>query len=222
MDHYRIINPKSTRDISPDVIDADGRLRILPAAYWWTTTPDERALLAHRHGLYGLPTIELVERLRALIDGRSAIEIGAGSGVLAEALGIPATDNRMQEREPYRSVYAQIGQAIVKYGPNIEPLDAAQAVRQYRPAVVIGSWVTHKYDPARHWAGGNEIGVDEDDILAHCQLYIVIGNSHVHRDKKIWGRSHHIEYPTYVYSRATNGTPDFIATWQGSITDVPR
>ena len=92
-----------TRDISADVLDGSGRLRILPAAYWATTTPPERGLFCVRHGVYCLVTEELVAYLREAIAGRSAIEIGAGNGVLAEALGIPATDNFMQTWPQYRS-----------------------------------------------------------------------------------------------------------------------
>src|SRR5688572_18599020 len=97
--------PDGIRDISADALDENGRIRVLPAAYWETTTPQERALFGHKHGLYSFPTVELVEWLRGFIGDGSAIEIGAGHGVLAETLDIPATDNRMQEKEPYRSVY---------------------------------------------------------------------------------------------------------------------
>lgn len=208
------LNPEKTRDITPDALDEHGRLRVLPAAYWATTTPDERALFGHRHGLYSFPTVELVEYLRALTGGRSAIEIGAGHGVLAEALDIPATDNRMQEKEPYRTTYALTGQPTVPYGPNVADCHASRAVRQHKPDVVIGCWVTHKYNPARHEAGGNEIGIDEEDILRNCDTYVVVGNEYVHWGKKIWERPHQIEYPPFVYSRSRNGTREFIATWR--------
>lgn len=210
-----VLDPKSIRDIAADVLDNQGRLRVLPAAYWATTTPEERALFGHRHGLYSYPTVELVEYLRDLIDGRSAIEIGAGHGVLAEALGIPATDNRMQEKDPYRQVYAMTLQPTVPYGPNVIDCHASRAVRKYNPQVVINCWVTHKYDPLRHEAGGNEIGVDEEDILRHCETYVVVGNEKVHQGKKIWRRPHRIEHPPFVYSRSRNGTREFIATWPG-------
>lgn len=207
------LDPDAIRDLSPEVLGPDGRMQVLPAAYWASTTPQERALFGHRHGLYSFPTIELVEYLDALIGTRSAIEIGAGHGVLAQVLGIPATDNRMQEKDPYRQVYALTGQPAVRYGPNVVDMHASRAVRRYRPQVVIGCWVTHKYDPARPAAGGNEVGIDEEDILRNCATYVVVGNERVHGAKKIWGRPHTIEYPSFVYSRAVNGTREFIAAW---------
>lgn len=213
--HHRVYELDPDRDLSSEAIDENGRPRILPAAFWAGTTRQERALLGLRFGIYSFPTVELVEFLRRAIGTSRAIEIGAGNGVLAAELGIPATDNRMQEMEKYRTVYALNGQATVPYGDNIVHCDAKEAIRRFRPDVVIGCWVTHRYEPDRHWAGGNEIGIDEERVLRHCRRYIVVGNRHVHAGKKIWGRAHSIVHPSFVYSRAINGSRDFIATWPG-------
>lgn len=209
-----ILDPNQTRDISPEVLDSNGRLRVLPAAYWASKSVEERALFGHNHGIYSFPTLELVEYLTELIDDRKAIEIGAGHGVLAEALGIPATDVKQQEMPEYRAYYEQLGQPIVSYGPNVEKLDGNDAVRKYKPQVVIACWVTHKYDPRRHSAGGNEIGVKEEKIVERCETYVLIGNEEIHKRKSIWKQPHTIEHPDWLYSRAHNGTPEFISVWQ--------
>lgn len=211
----RYVVGRNVRDISPEVLDDQGRMRILPASYWATTTADQRTKFGHLNGIYSIPTLELVEHLRGLIDGRKAIEIGAGNGVLAEALGIPATDNRMQEKQPYRQHYALEDQPIVPYGPNVLEFDARQAVRRLRPQVVIACWVTHKYERTRHHAGGHVIGVVEEEIISNCEQYVFVGNEKVHAPKKIWTLPHTIEYPAFVYSRASNGSREFIATWAG-------
>lgn len=210
-----IHNPLDVRDLAPDVLESPGRPRIMPAYFYRQTSRTERALLGQRHGIYGLPTTELVDWLRATIDGRSAIEIGAGHGALAAALGIPATDNMLQNDPLIGLVYQSSGQPTVTYGPNVEPLDATSAIAHHRPEVVIASWVTHKYDETRHEAGGNMFGVDEDLVLDACDTYIFIGNRHVHRNKLIWQREHVLIEPDWLFSRAINGTPDFIAVWQG-------
>ncbi len=210
-----MLNPSEIRDIAPDVLDKAGRIRVLPAAFWESTTPQERALFGHRHAIYSFPTAELVEHLATLIDGRTAIEIGAGHGVLAQALDIPATDNRMQNKARYRRIYDLTGQPTVEYGRNVIELDAAAAIRRYRPDVVIGCWVTHKYEPHRHFAGGNEIGIDEHDLIAKVQQYVVIGNDQVHGTKPVWELPHTREYLPFVYSRAANGSRDFLAIWRG-------
>lgn len=209
-----VVNPDSTRDLRPEVMDEAGRMRILPAAFWAGTTRDERALLGNRTGVYSFPTTELVEWLRDFIDGRSAIEIGAGHGVLADALGIPGTDNRMQEIPEIAAHYRRTGQPTVTYGPNIIRADAGVAVRRYRPKVVIACWVTHRYDPRNHEAHGNMYGVDEAAILDVCHDYVFIGNDLVHARKPILSRPHMTINPPWLYSRALNpSSRDFIAVW---------
>jgi hypothetical protein len=205
--------PDNIRDIAPDVLDDNGRLKILPAKYWATTTEAERALFGLQHGIYSFPTIELVNFLTATIGERTAIEIGAGNGVLADRLGIRATDNFQQRMPKYIERYRMMKQPTVPYGDNVEDIDANRAVRKYKPQVVIACWVTHKYDKRRHSAGGNEIGVKEEEIIAGCERYVVIGNEYVHEGKSIWSLPHEIIYPDWLYSRATNDTRDFIAVW---------
>jgi hypothetical protein len=214
---YRIpaagLDTTGQRDLRKLVLDPGGRLRVLPAEFWETTTAVERGMLGARTGSYVLPTMQLVDRLRELIGGRTAIEIGAGNGVLAEALGIIGTDSHQQDIPKYRRVYEQLGQAPVPYGRDVVNVTAATAVRTYRPQVVIGAWVTHRFDPARPDLRGNEVGVDEADIIDICETYILIGNTNVHRGKPIWALPHTIEYPPYLFSRATSGGREFIAVW---------
>jgi hypothetical protein len=208
-----ILDPNSVRDLAPDVLEADGRPRVMPASFYRQTTVNERALLGARYGLYGLPTQEQVAWLKSTINGRTAIEIGAGNGALADALGIPATDSRMQEDPAIAAHYAALGQTVVKYGDKVEKLDAAEALVKYRPQVVVASWVTHKYLEARHEAGGNMFGIFEESIIAACEAYIFIGNTKVHAGKSIWSLPHVKTEPDWVFSRAVNGSPDFIAVW---------
>jgi hypothetical protein len=206
------IDPR-TRDLAPEALTPDGRPRVLPASYWATTTPAERAILGHRHGIYSYPTTELVAWLKDFIGDRTAIEIGAGHGCLAAALNIPATDSMQQNKPKYRAEYAAMGQPPVRYGENIIPLDARGAISRYHPQVVVACWVTHRYSRRRHWAGGNEAGVDEAKILDSGATYVFVGNERVHAGKPIWDRPHEIMYPPWVCSRAINGSRDFVATW---------
>lgn len=212
----RVIDPSKVRDLRPEALGADGRLRVLPAAFWAATTAEERAVFGANTGIYSFPTVELVARLREIIAGRSAIEIGAGHGALAEALGIPATDSYQQRHPFYRTLYERNGLKIVPYGPHVLEMHASRAVRHFKPDVVIGCWVTHKYDPREHARGGNEVGIDEPDILRHCAAYVVIGHEEVHKHKPIWSREHSIEFPPYVYSRAMSAGRNFVAVFKGS------
>ncbi|GHD04994.1 hypothetical protein GCM10007320_66480 [Pseudorhodoferax aquiterrae] len=186
---------------------------MVPASVLQRTTAQERLVFGIRHGLYSFPTEELVAFLANRIRGRSAIEIGAGHGCLAKALGIPATDNRQQEDPRMKAYYTARGQATVPYGDHVEALDAAQAVRKHRPQVVIACWVTHKFDPRHPQAEGSELGVEEEDIVASCEEYIFVGNERVHERKPIWSLPHEKWTPPWLYSRALNGSPDFIGSW---------
>ncbi len=209
----RTLDLRNIRNIAPLVNDLGGRPRVMPAAFYASTTLEERAAFGVRHAAYCLPTEELVSWLKKLIGNRSAIEIGSGNGVLAATLNIPATDNCMQNRPDIAQYYAALGQPVVKYGPQVVSLAADEAVKLFKPQVVIASWVTHRYDPARHEAGGNQEGVVEEDIIRACETYVVIGNTHVHKAKSIWGLPHIRVEPPWLYSRAHNGSAEFIAVW---------
>jgi len=206
-----LIDTAGARDIAPYVLE-NGIMQPVPADFYRETTAIERALFGQKQGIYGFLTFELIDWLRDRIGGRKAIEIGAGHGALAAALEIPATDSKMQDDPKIAAWYAAHGQPTVTYGRNVEKLDAKAAIRKHRPEVVIASWVTHKYRPARHYAGGNAFGVNEEEVIAKCE-YIFIGNTQVHSGKSIWEIPHEIIHPDWLFSRAHNGTPEFIATW---------
>jgi hypothetical protein len=212
-----LIDTEGARDLAVDVIDEAGLPRVMPADFYAKATVSERGLLGVRHGLYCLPTVELVDWLRDFIDGRKAVEIGAGNGRLAEAVDIVATDSYLQERPEMRAFYASLGQPLVRFGPNVLRLDAREAIRKYRPQVVVGSWVTHKYNARRHGSGGNMYGPDTDWVLQRCEHYVLIGNEKTHAQHPLWARTHSILYPSWLYSRAVNGSRDFIAIWRGAL-----
>jgi len=217
MDTYEV-DPAKVRSLAGEVLDDTGRLRVLPAAYWATTTREERSLFGNAHGAYSFPTTELVTYLREAIGDRTAIEIGAGNGVLAEALGITATDSREQDHPVLQLYFKLMGQPTVPYGPNVFMADAQLAIRTYKPQVVVACWVTELYDESRHGdkAKAKIGGIDDLDVLEHCETYILVGNEEIHGEKLIWKRPHEVIYPDWLYSRAMNGSRNFIATWRGA------
>lgn len=210
----RLLDPRNVRDITPLLVDNKGRLKVVPAEALRETTPEERMLFCVLNACYVLPTLELVEHLRTLIAGRRCIEIGAGNGLVAQALGIPATDSRQQESPDIRALYKKLRQPVISYGANVEKLDALAAIQAHQPEVVLACWVTHRFDPHRSWAEGNQDGVDEMQVLQGCQEYLFVGNDQVHRNKAIWDQPHEKTYPDYIFSRAANGSRDFLARWR--------
>jgi len=121
-------------------------------------------------------------------------------------------------RRGIESLLQAIGQPTVRYGANVEKLDAAAAVEKYKPAVVVACWVTHQFDAAHPAAGGSRSGVDEASLIDQCDEYIFIGNEHVHTGQADLALPHEKITPPWLYSRAINGTRDFIAVWRREAT----
>lgn len=194
-------------------LDQHGRLLVHPAAWWSRYTRDEIARFGHYHGYYAIPTEELVEWISTRIDGRKAIEIGAGSGVLGEALGITATDSRMQDNPTIRALYSSAYQPTITYGPRVKTFDAWVAVKTLKPRVVVAAWVTHKFVRAQDWRGGNTFGVNFAAILGLADL-IFVGNEHTHRNSPLLDWTHeHYTFP-WLISRAHTDAPNFVGVWR--------
>ena len=195
----------------PDLLDADGLLKLLPAAAYDEIPWQNLRLFCHIHSRYGLPTVELVQWLKAQIARRAAIEIGSGAGDLAFHLGIPATDNRMQEWPRIKRHYKVAGQPTIKYPDFVRSLDAVGAVHTLKPQVVIASWVTQWIDGDGPVRCGNPHGVKEEQILALGVTYILIGNIAVHGDKQIMGLPHQEHNLPFLRSRAHQ--PELNRVW---------
>lgn len=196
------------------VFDETGELRVFPAQFWRDMySKEELCAFCVRNGIYGIPTTELRDWLVDRIAGRKAIEIAAGNGVLAKALGISATDSMQQLSPDMIEYYAAIGQGLVKYGPHVKPMAADRAMRALKPQVVIGMWVTHKFRYSEEWRNGNVRGVEEEKIVAVAD-YIFIGNEEVHRFKPILELEHEQYTFPWLVSRAYNGSANFIRVWK--------
>lgn len=138
-----------------------------------------------RNAVYQVPTRELVDKLRSFIGSRKAIEIGAGHGAIGRALGIPVTDSYMQQIPEVRAKFALMGQPIIDPPPDVERLEALEAIQKYDPEVVLGCWITQLGTPDVPQSSPH--GVDERALLAHPSVksYIMVGNESVHAQKVI-------------------------------------
>ncbi|MEJ7647117.1 MAG: hypothetical protein WKF87_21135 [Chryseolinea sp.] len=132
---------------------------------------------------YQIVTWELVEFLKVKIGSRKAIEIGAGNGCLGRAMGIPMTDNYIQNRPHVKKYYESIHQPIVQYGEDVVNLEARNAIAIYRPQVVVGAWVSQVWKWGQ--VDGLEGGVDEMEFKGRIQQYIMAGNESTHQHKVI-------------------------------------
>ena len=209
--------PRDITSLDRLFFDAAGRLTPVPAAALrdvdWLTL----RIWCHYRGVYGIPTVELVEKLRELIGGRRAIEIGAGRGVFGRALGIPMTDSKAMERSDVRAVYAQMGQPVTPYGDDVEHLDAAAAVEKYAPEVVVGSWITQLISPVIHGFNvpGSIYGVDECALVRRVGTYLLFGARRTHDAKFLFAdpevEVEVLEDPNW-FSRAGDDTRLYVFT----------
>jgi hypothetical protein len=175
-------DPMAQLEIKLLLSEGDGRIKVLPSAVLAKIPIDLLQWYCVTHGVYGIPSVELIEHLRELLPPEDSIEIGAGNGVFGRALGLRMTDSFQQLSVEGRAAdmlrHAQ--QVPVQYGSDVEKLDALAAIRTYKPKHVFGSWVTHKYRPERHELGGNEEGIDDLAVCRKIETYVVYGNDKVH------------------------------------------
>lgn len=190
------------QDLLKAVIE-DDKLKLVPCAVYDSFKPDILRMFTHLSARYLLPTVELVDYLKRIIGDRKAIEIGSGCGDLARFLDIPATDNYCQEWPVVKDMYAKTGQPTIKYGENVERIDAAAAIEKYKPDVVLGAWVTQWIDPELPPppGGGNVFGIKESEVIKTVQTYIVIGAEDIHKYKFILKEPHEVLDAGMVRSR---------------------
>lgn len=190
----------------------DGVMTVMPFDFWKQFDHNARMYFMWVHGVYCIPTTELIEWIRANTVG-SSIEIGSGTGAIGKALGIPATDNKMQEEPEIAMRYAMGGQPTIKYPRHIEKLDAHEAVMRYRPDTVVGSFITHRFESGQ--SEGNMFGVQEEFILQNCKRYINIGNLVTHASKPILNMPH-LEYQfEWLITRGVDQSKNVIFVFDG-------
>lgn len=195
------------------------RIRLFPSNFYTRFNLLDIQLWCYEQARYTIPTTELVEFLKKQINGRTAIEIGSGNGDLGYHLGIPETDSYIQQTEELKSFYVKSGQYVTNPHKDVERLDAIQAIEKYKPQVVVGSWVTQKYNastPERLFSseqGSFMYGVDEDMIIQSAE-YIHVGNKSAHYGKYI-NRFPHGEIKLTGYlSRALAPAKNIIQIWE--------
>lgn len=184
---YTVIDKTDISELE-NLLLKNGELQILPYQYLKPFSQMELSQFCVEHGFYVIPTVELLLFLQREIgqtDLSKVMEIGAGHGAISRALQIRAVDNFMQDRPDMKELYDTFKQATVPYGKHVEKIDGNEAIRKYKPSIVIGAYCTHKYNPNEHFRGGNMYGFNEKLILERVQKYIHIGNRTVHGKKPI-------------------------------------
>jgi hypothetical protein len=167
-----------------------------------------------KHGVYAVPTWELIHWLQRELRGRRAIEICAGRSCLGRHLGIPMTDSYSHVRPEVMIYMAAFGQHPTIPSDDVLRIDANAAVREFRPEVVIGAWVSQKRTGNEEQA--NEYGPDEFEILDSGCTYIHVGHLGPHSKKRILLREHRCLNFTWLRSRGFDPAGNRIWIWDHS------
>lgn len=198
--------------LTDTLIDPNKRIKLLPAEFYRRIKHQLFRVWCVRSARYGIPTKELIEWLNNEIAGASALEIGAGNGDLGWYLEIPRTDSYCQLKPELQAYYRMIGQATTTPPPDVEKLDALDAIAAHQPDVVIGSWITQLYKEGDTEA--SVYGVDEEQVLTKVKKYIHIGNLDVHGKKRILDLPHKTFQFPWLVSRGANQGNNVIHVWE--------
>lgn len=182
--NFNVLEESDISELEKVLIGEGGKLNLLPYSLLARFTQNQLSLFCHKHAIYQLPTLELINFIRSQYGNEEALEIGAGNGCIGRSLGIRMVDNKMQEIPEIKAYYAAAGQPVIRYGDDVEHLDAIEGIKKYRPKVVVACWVTQKWKPGME--EGNALGVDEEEIFANgVEKYIHVGNEKTHASKII-------------------------------------
>lgn len=191
------------------LLDAAGRFVVRSAAEVDTLPRSWLQAWCVKMGVYSVPTAELIDWLRTVIGGRSAIDIAAGHGAIGRSLQIPTTDARTADRPEYARHYVEIGQPPPWVPPDVETLEASEAVETYRPAVVICAWGTQRWEPGLRL--GHVLGLDERAILSRVSTYVHIGARGLHPHNRL-PKPDEVIRPPWLRSRSSV-PDDVICVW---------
>lgn len=211
--------PQMVPDVDTSEMDRfllpDGRVILTDAPVWRLVDPLMLRVWCHKQARYGIPTRELVDWLKIMINGREAIEVGSGNGDLGYHVGICETDNYCQVDAPQiREAMRRMGQPVVRPKPSVKKLDAVEAVAKYRPRVVVAMWVTQFGGPSTPQSC--PVGVKEREIIDRVDQYILIGNEGTHGKKKIMDLPHETFSFPWLVSRAADQSKNRVWVWKGN------
>ncbi len=168
------------KELEEMLLSEDGTLKSVPCKKLHNVPEIAIAAFCTKHGRYQLITDELLQLIRPLIEGKKAIEIGAGAGDLAHHLGIKATDNYEGDNKTANVNGNEIKQTAIPFSSNVENINYKNAIHKYRPDVVIAAHFPHKQDMNRNYDGGTLNGLELSWVVEQVPLVIVLFNANLH------------------------------------------
>lgn len=197
--HNGVVTPCDISHINSKAF-VDGKLIPLPYEFYKSLTDNEIKYFLLVHGIYVLPTTELIAFLKENMLNENTIEIGCGLGCIGRSLNIKMTDNKMQSWPDVVKLYTLSKQPVIVYPDDVIEMDAVEAVKYFKPDTTIGAFITHQFNGV----SGNMYGPKEELILKNTKRYINIGNLFTHREKPILALNHLEFYFPWIITRAVD------------------
>ena len=147
------------------LLDERGIIKLFPAEFYHSLDNTDLRVWCICRAIYLIPTIELIDWLKANFNLDKAIEIGAGNNYLYHHLGIKGIDNYSEQIPAVKLVHEILKQPSTDPPPEVEKLDAIAAIEKYQPETVITSWMTIKGNDTEEVDGGHRYAPNEDEIL---------------------------------------------------------
>lgn len=209
------ILPNENVDYLDDLLlDDAGKLQVVPAKVLGAVPQLHLSIWGNKKGVYCFPTVELIDWFREKIAGRTAIEICSGNGAIGRALGIPRTDSYNQTTPQMLAYYALYQQTPIFPPEDVQKFEANEAVDYFKPDVVLGSYITQKYIPSDEGKVGSSLyGVDELAMLPKVKLYMAVGNTKSHHDKRINALPHEDYKFPWLFTRSMEPQGNLISVW---------
>jgi hypothetical protein len=200
------VNPDAVAELRELLIDDKGLIRPVDANLLKKFNQVDISTFCLIHGIYQVPTTQLIEWLREEIKiaGQllDVIEIGAGNGCIGRNIPVIMTDSYIQENPMVKEMYATMGQPVVTYSTDVLKIDGNKAVAAFSPSIVIGCWIT-QFGSTANITDSNPFGVDEIEFQGCINRYIMVGNELTHGQKRIIKEiPHRVLKFDWLYSRS--------------------
>ena len=189
------------------------RIKLQPASAYSEILRNDLQTWMHYRNRYILPTVELVNWLKAKIDGRRAIEVGAGSDDLSYHLGIQAIGSNPVLCADARTIPLLPSQIPTRAAySGLHELDDMQAILELRPDVAIGAWIPDKFTD--NFGNLSKYAPNECQIIQNTE-YVHIGCESIHGRSSLLGFPHEVVKIPGLVSRANLSPPDnVIHVWK--------
>ena len=218
-----IINRLNVDYLDELFINQQGLIQAVPAIVLKEIPHEHLMNWANTREVWQIVTCEQIQWLKEQIGDKKAMEICAGNGVVSSELGIIGVDSRIQEKPYFKKIMEEKfgkdnGLQTTHPPKDIKRYEAIEAIRVFRPDIVIGCFVTPK-GPRVEASKGimcNAYGPDMKELFARIEKYIHFGNQNTHFPNPIYELPHtELSFP-WLYTRSFDQSLNRVWIWEST------